>query len=68
MGDTTFAVTPKTGELGEIFWHIYEHENFKHEYCRFACVALYVVGLAMITVVLAQNFIYVVKMVVATGS
>lgn len=48
----------------EVFWQIYEHENVKNPFWRVACLALYSAGLAMIVLVLVQNFIYVVRSVI----
>lgn len=49
--------------IAEVFWQIYNHENYKHRLWRTLCFGLYLFGLALIGIVLVQNFLYVVKLV-----
>jgi len=43
------------------FWDIYGHENYTRYAWRLLCFTLYTAGLALILVVLAENFFYVVS-------
>lgn len=47
--------------MPDAFWQIYEHEKTRHPSVRAICFSLYVVGLALILIVLADNFRFVIS-------
>jgi len=44
---------------GVAFWQLYKHENFRFRAIRTVCFSLYIIGVALIVLVLLDNFRYV---------
>ncbi len=47
--------------LSDLFWRMHSSENSKSPIWRTVCFTLYCVGLLLITIVLVQNFVFVVR-------
>ena len=45
--------------LSQFFWEIYAGENKKRVWWRFICMSFYLAGLLLVTIVMIQNFIFV---------
>lgn len=48
-------------ELRDLFWRVHSLENSKSPILRAVCFTLYCVGLLLITIILVQNFVFVVR-------
>ena len=52
----------------DLFWQLHQHEDLRRPVSRLPCVLFYSLGLALSTIVLVQNFVYVFEAVMVTAS